>query len=161
MDCKNCKKMKKFRQLLGIHKIEYWCCHEKVEKMPSEIFGNRAPGFICYADEKGAPRTKTHPRWCPLPTENVKKGQYVAEWDEEKGKIALKFNEDKVDSGLKFLDDRYAVICEYKGYAICTLKVAVPSEHDALGYVIDDVRFEGLVFGNPEEAMVAINDNPE
>lgn len=68
---------------------------------------------------------------------------------------------DKVDSGLKFLDDRYVVICEYKGYAICTLKVARPSEHDALGYVIDDARFEGRVFGNPEGAMVAINDNTE
>lgn len=68
---------------------------------------------------------------------------------------------DKVDSGLKFLDDRYAVICRHRGYAICTLKVAVPSEYDELGYVIDDARFEGLVFGDPEGAMVAINENPE
>lgn len=149
MDCKNCKMMKKFRQLLGVHKLECWCTHEKVEKMPGEMFGNRASGFICYTDEKGDPRTKTRPRWCPLSPENVKKGQYAAD------------GLDKVDSGLKFLDDRYAVICRHRGYAICTLKVAVPSEYDALGYVIDDARFEGLVFGDPEGAMVAINDNPE
>ncbi len=68
---------------------------------------------------------------------------------------------DKVNRGLKFLDDRYAVICRHKGYAICTLKVAVPLEHDALGYVFDDARFEGQVFEHPEEAMVAINENPE
>ena len=66
---------------------------------------------------------------------------------------------DKVDSGLKFLDDRYAVICRHRGYAICTLKVAVPSEHDTLGYVIDDAMFEGQVFEHPEEAMAAINKN--
>lgn len=64
----------------------------------------------------------------------------------------------KQGDGLKFLDDRYAVVCIYKGYAICTLKVAVPAEHDELGYVIDDARFEGLVYGDPEGAMMAINE---
>ena len=65
---------------------------------------------------------------------------------------------DKQGDGLKFLDDRYTIVCKYKGYAICTLKVAVPAENDELGYVIDDARFEGLVYGDPEGAMLAINE---
>ena len=40
---------------------------------------------------------------------------------------------DKQGDRLKFLDDRYAVVYKYKGYAICTLKVAVPAEHDEGG----------------------------
>lgn len=98
MNCKNCKYMRKFRQLHGF-RLECWCGHEKVEKMPSEMFGNRASGFICYTDEKGDPRIRTHPRWCPLPPENVKRGQYAAEWDEKKGKISLKFKEDEDGAG--------------------------------------------------------------
>ena len=94
MDCKYCEYMKTFRNLHGLRQ-ECWCGHKKVEEMPSETFGNRASGFICYTDEKGAPRIKTHPRWCPLPPVNVKKGRYAAEWDEKKGKIALKFKEEK------------------------------------------------------------------
>ena len=64
---------------------------------------------------------------------------------------------DKVDSGLKFLDDRYVVIYRYKGYAICTLKVARPSEGDRLGYAIDDATFEGQRFNHPEEAIAVID----
>lgn len=98
MNCRNCKEMKTFRNLHGLRR-ECWCSHEKVEEMPGEMFGNRASGFICYTDEKGDPRTRTHPRWCPLSPENVKKGQCVAEWDGDKGKIALKIKEDKDGAG--------------------------------------------------------------
>lgn len=73
MNCKNCKYMRKFRQLHGF-RLECWCIHKKVEEMPGEIFGYRAPGFICYTDETWSPRTKTHPRWCPLHGRMRKKG---------------------------------------------------------------------------------------
>ena len=65
---------------------------------------------------------------------------------------------DKSGNRLRFLHNRYAVVYKYKGYAICTLKVAVPAEGDELGYVIDDAKFEVLVFGEPEGAIQAINE---
>lgn len=65
---------------------------------------------------------------------------------------------DKSGNRLRFLDNRYAVVYKYRGYAICTLKVAVPAEGDELGYVIDDAKFEGLVFGDPEGAIRAISE---
>lgn len=61
-------------------------------------------------------------------------------------------------TGLKYLDERYEVVYRHKGYAICTLKIAVPSEGDDPGYVIDDANFAGMVFGDPEGAMLAINE---
>lgn len=65
---------------------------------------------------------------------------------------------DKSGNRLRFLDNRYAVVYKYRGYAICTLKVAVPAEGDELGYVIDDAKFEGQVFGEPVGAILAISE---
>ena len=77
MDCKDCEHMKKFCCLIG--GIECWCCHEKAEKLPVELFGSKGPGFICRVDGEGNPRIKSHPRWCPLRGRKTKKGRYVAE----------------------------------------------------------------------------------
>lgn len=59
MDCRDCVYMKKFRRLVG--GIECRCCHEKAEKLPLEWFGSRGPGFICYVDEEGNPRSSPIP----------------------------------------------------------------------------------------------------
>lgn len=94
MDCRECVYMKRFRRMSG-GKPYCVCGHKKAEGLPVEIFGTKEPRFICLVDDEGEPRIKSHPRWCPLRGENLKKGQYVAEWDKSKGKIALKFKEDK------------------------------------------------------------------
>ena len=94
MDCRGCEYLKRFRRMSG-GKPYCICSHEKVDKLPVELFGSKELGFICLADDKGDPKIKSHPRWCPLRTDKTKKGQYVAEWDEGKGKIALKFKEER------------------------------------------------------------------
>ncbi len=63
-----------------------------------------------------------------------------------------------LNTGLKYLDKRYGVVYRHRGYAICTLKVAVPSKGDNPGYVIDDANFAGLIFGDLEGAILAINE---
>ncbi|MCM1120081.1 MAG: hypothetical protein NC543_12075 [bacterium] len=68
MDCRNCGQMKLFRRMGG-GKAECYCCHEK-----AEMYGSK-PGLICLADNKGAPRIKSHPRWCPLRTAKAKKNK--------------------------------------------------------------------------------------
>ncbi len=94
MDCRGCEHLKRFHRMSGDN--PYCVCgHEKVDKLPVELFGPQRRGFICRADNNGHPRNKTHPRWCPLRAGKAKKGRYVAEWDDSKGKIALKYKEDK------------------------------------------------------------------
>lgn len=44
---------------------------------------------------------------------------------------------------MKYLSDDYVMVYSYKGYDICTLKVASPEKGDGLGYRIDDENFEG------------------
>ncbi len=56
-----------------------------------------------------------------------------------------------------YLDNRYAVVFRYKGYAICTLKIAAPAQEDCLGYVIDDESFLGKSFESVGEAMAEID----
>lgn len=85
MDCKDCKHMKRFWRMIG--GIEFRCCHEKTDRLPVELFGKHGTGFICRADGAGAPRIKSHPRWCPLREGKTRKGQYVAEWDGVKVKL--------------------------------------------------------------------------
>lgn len=58
---------------------------------------------------------------------------------------------------MKHLNDRYAKIMEYKGMDICTLRVATPSDGDELGYRIDDILYDGMVFDSLGEAMKAID----
>lgn len=58
---------------------------------------------------------------------------------------------------MMFLSNRYAKIYSYKGYDICTLKVANPSNGDSLAYVIDSVDFVGQEFNDVEDAIAAIN----
>lgn len=58
---------------------------------------------------------------------------------------------------MKHLNDRYAKIMEYKGMDICALRVATPFNGDELGYRIDDVLYDGMVFTDLEEAMKAID----
>lgn len=55
------------------------------------------------------------------------------------------------------LDDTYSVVFRYCGYAICTLKAAVPSEGDELGYRINDEKFKDMVFPSIGSAMAEIN----
>ena len=58
---------------------------------------------------------------------------------------------------MKHLSSRYAKIAEYKGMDICALKKATPSNGDELGYRIDDILYDGMVFADPGEAMKAID----
>jgi len=59
-------------------------------------------------------------------------------------------------NAMKHLNDRYAKVMEYKGMDICTLRVATPSDGDELGYRIDDILYDGMVFNGIGEAMEAI-----
>lgn len=63
----------------------------------------------------------------------------------------------KDKAATRYLDGRYAEVYRHRGYPICTLKVAVPSEGDSLGYVIDDTKFCGMEFTSIEAAMEAID----
>lgn len=58
---------------------------------------------------------------------------------------------------MKHLSNRYAKVMEYKGMDICTLRVAAPSDGDELGYRIDDILYDGIVFNGIGEAMEAID----
>ena len=58
---------------------------------------------------------------------------------------------------MKFLNDRYAKVFSHKGFDICTLKSACPAKGDRLGYVIDDVQFEGQDFELLDDAVKAID----
>lgn len=64
-------------------------------------------------------------------------------------------NKDKAAD--RYLNERYAEVYRHRGYPVCTLKVAVPSEGDSLGYVINDTKFCGTEFSHIEEAMEAID----
>ena len=58
---------------------------------------------------------------------------------------------------MKHLSDKYVCVMEYKGYAICVLKEANPTDGDTMGYVIDDKLYEDMVFEHPEDAMKKID----
>ena len=58
---------------------------------------------------------------------------------------------------MMFLSNRYAKVYSHKGYDICTLKVACPTNGDSLTYVIDSVDFVGQEYNDIEDAIVAIN----
>ena len=58
---------------------------------------------------------------------------------------------------MMFLSNRYAKVYSHKGYDICTLMVANPSNGDSLAYVIDSVDFSGQEFIDVEDAIAAIN----
>lgn len=58
---------------------------------------------------------------------------------------------------MKFLNNRYASVYNYKGFDICTLKVACPAEGDELGFRIDSALFDGRVFNDVANAINAIN----
>lgn len=98
MDCRDCKHLKRFQRMIG-GKPYCICDHEETAKVPVELFGLHGSGFICLMDDKGEPKIKSHPRWCPLRADKARKGQYVAKWDKDKGKITLKYKEDKDGAG--------------------------------------------------------------
>ena len=58
---------------------------------------------------------------------------------------------------MKYLSERYEKVLTYKGFDICTLKVATPSDGDSLGYLIDHEDFEGQSFSLIDHAIIAIN----
>ena len=58
---------------------------------------------------------------------------------------------------MMFLSNRYAKVYSHKGYDICTLKVANPSNGDSLAYVIDSIDFIGQEFNDVEDSIAAIN----
>lgn len=60
---------------------------------------------------------------------------------------------------MKYLSERYVSVYNHNGFDICALKVAVPSEGDAMGYVIDSELFSGQVFNDPVDAINAINND--
>ncbi len=72
MDCRDCKHLKRFQRMIG-GKPYCICDHEETAKVSVELFGLYGPGFICLADKDGEPRIKSHPRWCPLRADKVKK----------------------------------------------------------------------------------------
>ena len=57
---------------------------------------------------------------------------------------------------MNYLSEKYIKVYSYKGFDICTLKVAVPSD-DEMGYVIDSDKFTGQSFNNIGEAISAID----
>lgn len=57
---------------------------------------------------------------------------------------------------MKMLSDRYVRVYKYKGFDICSLKVAVPINGDEMGYVINSVKFSGQIFSNISDAIGAI-----
>ena len=77
--------------------------------------------------------------------------------DYMKGGIGMLQANSKDRVANRYLDGRYAAVYRYRGYPICTLKVAVPSEGDSLGYVIDDTEFCGMEFDSIETTMEAID----
>ena len=58
---------------------------------------------------------------------------------------------------MKYLSNRYAKVTEYKGMDICALRVSLPLNGDELGYKIDDITYDGMVFDSLGEAMGAID----
>lgn len=58
---------------------------------------------------------------------------------------------------MRYLDERYAKVLTYDEFDICTLKVAIPSQGDSLGYVVDHEAFGNEVFNHPEDAIKAID----
>lgn len=58
---------------------------------------------------------------------------------------------------MKFFSNRYAKVYTYKGFDICTLKIARPSNGDRLGYVIDDVQFAEKDYDKLVDAVRAID----
>lgn len=58
---------------------------------------------------------------------------------------------------MKYLSDKYVSVYTYKGFDICTLKVASPLEGDELGYLVDSTQFIGKVYSNVDDAMSAID----
>lgn len=59
---------------------------------------------------------------------------------------------------MKYLSEKYARVLTHKGFDICVLKEANPSNGDSLGYVINDETFKGEDYNHPEDAMNAINE---
>lgn len=59
---------------------------------------------------------------------------------------------------MRFLNERYEKVLNHKGFDICTLKEAIPSNGDSLGYVVDHAFFAGYDFNHPEDAMKAIDE---
>jgi len=55
------------------------------------------------------------------------------------------------------MDKRYVVLINLRGINICTLKAAVPSEGDRLGYVIDHPHFKERHYSHVHCAIDAIN----
>lgn len=58
---------------------------------------------------------------------------------------------------MKFLNDRYSSVYNYKGFDICTLKVASPAQGDTLDFVIDSDLFSEQTFNDVADAIVAID----
>lgn len=59
---------------------------------------------------------------------------------------------------MNYLSEKYARVLTHKGFGICVLKEANPSNGNSLGYVIDDEIFEGEDYNLLEDAMMAINE---
>ena len=59
---------------------------------------------------------------------------------------------------MKYLSEDYAKVYTYKGYDICTLKVASPEKGDKLSYCIDDERFDGYEYSDLGQAVQDIDD---
>jgi len=57
------------------------------------------------------------------------------------------------------VNERYVSVYKHRGIDICTLKEAVPSNGDFLGYVIDHSCFMGRKYDHPENAMEDIDAN--
>lgn len=62
---------------------------------------------------------------------------------------------------MKILNERYVKVTGYKGFDICTLKEAIPSNGDKLSYVIDHENFNDQEYNHPEEAIRAIDNYKE
>jgi hypothetical protein len=59
---------------------------------------------------------------------------------------------------MKYLSEKYAKVLTHKGFEICVLNEANPSNGDSLGYVINDETFKGEDYNHPEDAVNAIDE---
>ena len=58
---------------------------------------------------------------------------------------------------MQYLDARYTSVYTHKGFDICTLKTAIPSDGDQLDYFIDSEEFKNQSFIDVASAIAAID----
>lgn len=68
-ECKYCKMTWRSSGWNG--RGHFYCENPAASKLSDEVFGNKAPQFICFGtvEYETKPQIKTRPRWCPMEEE--------------------------------------------------------------------------------------------